>query len=91
MKQAHVFVSGFVQGVGYRQFVKRSARGIGVVGWVRNLPDGRVEVVLQGPQEKIDQLIALCKKGPFLSEVEDVQVGWEEGETKYNDFVVVSG
>lgn len=91
MKQAHIFVSGFVQGVGYRQFVKRSARGIGVVGWVRNLPDGRVEVILQGSQEKIDQLIALCKKGPFLSEVEDVQVVWEESTEEYKDFNVVTG
>lgn len=99
MKQAHIFVSGFVQGVGYRQFVKLSARGIGVVGWVRNLPDGRVEAVLQGShsassgqaQEKIDQLIALCKKGPFLSEVEDVQVVWEESTEEHKDFNVVTG
>lgn len=78
MKRAHIFISGFVQGVGFRHFVKRKAQEIGLTGWVKNLPDGRVEVVFQGPKEKIEEIIILCRKGPFLSEVEDVEVEWEE-------------
>lgn len=99
MKQAHVYISGFVQGVGYRQFVKRNARKFDIVGWVRNLPDGRVETIIQGAhsassgqaKENIDQLIGLCKKGPFFAEVEDVQVVWEESTEEYKDFNVVTG
>jgi len=78
MKRAHIFISGFVQGVSFRHFVKRKAQEIGLTGWVKNLPDGRVEAVFQGPKEKIEGIILLCRKGPFLSEVEDVEVEWEE-------------
>lgn len=90
MKQVHVYIFGFVQGVGYRQFVKRQAKKVGLFGWVRNIPDKRVEAVLQGEKEKIEQLIALCRKGPFLSEVENVEVVWEESTEEYKDFSVVT-
>ncbi|SRR5258706_2435104 len=78
MQQAHVIISGFVQGVGYRQFVKQNARKLGLTGWVRNIPDGSVEALFQGTKDVIDQMILLCRKGPFLSEVEDVKVWWDE-------------
>ena len=80
---AHVFISGFVQGVGFRQFTKRSAGKIGLTGWAKNLSDNRVEAVFQGSKEQIEKIIALCKKGPFLAEVRDVMVEWEDrlGET----------
>lgn len=80
MKVAHVYISGFVQGVGYRQFVKKNAKKLGINGWVKNLPDGRVEAIFQGAKEGIEKMIEFCKKGPFLSEVEEVQVEWEESE-----------
>ncbi len=88
MKQAHIFVSGFVQGVGFRQFIKRKARTLRVNGWVKNLPDRRVEAMLQGRMEDVKKMILLCKKGPFLSQVQDVQVLWEESEKEYTDFEV---
>ena len=75
---AHVFISGFVQGVGFRQFTKRSAGKIGLTGWAKNLSDNRVEAVFQGSKEQIEKIISICKKGPFLSEVKDVEVVWEE-------------
>ena len=75
---AHVFISGFVQGVGFRQFIKNSARKIGLAGWVRNLDDGRVEAVFSGSKESIEETISICKKGPFLSEVKEVEVMWEK-------------
>lgn len=90
MKQAHVLIMGFVQGVGFRQFVKRKAKKIGLFGWVKNLPDGRVEAVFQGSREKIEDLILLCKKGSFISEVEGVEIAWEESKEEYKDFVVLS-
>ncbi len=99
MKQAHVFVAGFVQGVGFRQFVKRNAHALKIGGWVKNLPaspgsgqggpDGRVEIVLQGKKEDVEKMVVLCRKGPFLSEVEGVDVVWEEAQEQYRDFSIV--
>ena len=74
----HVFVSGFVQGVGYRRFVRHNAIKLGLTGWIKNLPDNRVEAVFVGSKEQIDKIISICEKGPFLSEVKDVVVEWED-------------
>jgi acylphosphatase len=74
---AHIFISGFVQGVGFRRFVRHHALRLGLGGWVKNLPDNRVEVVLEGSKEKTSQLIGICRKGSFLSEVKDIAVEWE--------------
>ncbi|MEX2012769.1 MAG: acylphosphatase [Candidatus Levyibacteriota bacterium] len=70
----HVLISGFVQGVGFRHFVRKNARDLGITGYVKNLPDRRVEGKFSGDKEKVEELILLCKKGPFLSEVENVDV-----------------
>ena len=56
MKQAHIFYLGMVQGVGFRFTTQRLASGLGLKGWVRNLPDGRVEILAEGPEEKIKEL-----------------------------------
>lgn len=82
MKSAHIFVSGFVQGVGFRQFVKNKATELGLAGWVKNLPDNRVEAVFAGSKEQIEKIISICRKGPFLSEVKDIEVLWEKGKEK---------
>lgn len=87
MKQAHVFISGFVQGVGYRAYVRSKARKIGLCGWVRNLSDGRVEVVLQGEDGKINSLLKLLKKGPFFANVTDIVVDWEEKTVQFDEFI----
>lgn len=86
MKQAHVYISGFVQGVGFRAFVRAKARKIGVTGWVRNLSDDRVEAVIQGEKRKIEQLIKLCGRGPFFANVSDIVVDWEEQTAEYFEF-----
>lgn len=72
MEQVHLFISGNVQGVGFRQFVKSHARKLGLVGWVTNTEDNKVEAVVQGDPETIEQLIAICRIGPFLAEVREV-------------------
>lgn len=94
-KQAHVFISGFVQGVGYRHFVRSKAKEIGLAGWVRNLPDGRVEAIFQSSassdqeaKEEIEAMVRLCQKGPFLAEVERIEVQWEEQKEKLYSFEV---
>lgn len=86
MKQVHIYISGFVQGVGYREFVKKEARKLKLSGWVRNLADRRVEVIAQGDEETIKKLIEICKKGPFLSEVKNVSIEWEEVGEKFENF-----
>ncbi len=84
---AHIFISGFVQGVGFRQFIKRSASKIGVTGWVKNLEDGRIEAIFVGNKEKIEEIISLCNnKGPFLSEVKKVDVIWENEKITKDEF-----
>lgn len=90
MKRAHVFISGSVQGVGYRYFVKSNAQKLGITGWVRNSEDGGVEAVFQGDEKAIEQLVAICKKGPMLAEVSHIGFEWEEGEEKRSDFVILT-
>ena len=87
--QAKIYISGFVQGIGFRGFVKSNARKLGLKGWVCNADDGRVEVLAQGPKETITKLIKLCEKGPFLSEVKSVQVEWEKEAEHFDGFEAV--
>lgn len=86
MKRVRVFISGLVQGVGFRHFVERKAEGLGLVGWVRNLPDGRVEAVFEGSKERIQEMISLCRKGPFGARVQNINVEWEEATGKFKTF-----
>ncbi len=70
----HVIVRGRVQGVGFRYAVERAARTHGVNGWVRNLPDGTVEAVLEGEPEAVDALVRFCRTGPRGASVDDVEI-----------------
>lgn len=86
MKQAHVFISGFVQGVGFRAYVRSKARKIGVTGWVRNLSDDRVEAVLQGDRHDIERVLFYCKRGPFFANVTNIVVDWEDASEEFSEF-----
>jgi len=90
MFQARIFIFGSVHGVGFRQFIKDNGQKCGLTGWVRNLPDGKVEAVFNGPKEKIEEMIALCRKGPFLAEVENVEIVWEEEIEEFKEFEIIS-
>ncbi|HJW96789.1 MAG TPA: acylphosphatase [archaeon] len=75
MKEAaHVFVSGVVQGVFYRSWAEDTAKDFGLKGWVRNLPDGRVEAFFEGEKSKVEKMLELCRKGPPHARVESVDV-----------------
>ncbi len=73
VRSVHVLISGRVQGVGYRAWVKQSADELKVSGWVRNRRDGDVEAVFSGPQTAVDALIEACRDGPPWSAAANVQ------------------
>ena len=87
MKQFHVYISGFVQGVGFRVFVRKKAKKMGITGWVRNLSDGRVEAMLQGEEEKLNELIKHIRRGPYFSEVKNVIVKEEKMIEKFIEMI----
>jgi acylphosphatase len=78
MIRYRVLISGQVQGVYFRDTCRRMAREHGVSGWVRNLPDGRVEAVFEGPAEDVHHLVDWTRRGPRLAVVEDVAVQAEQ-------------
>lgn len=76
--RAHVFIQGRVQGINYRWWTSRTARGLQLTGWARNLDDGRVEAIFEGPKKKVEAMINKCKRGPMLSRVDHIDVIWEK-------------
>ena len=85
---AHVIITGFVQGVGFRYFIEKRAKELGLTGWVRNTEDGHVEAIFQGQKEEVDKMIAACKKGPFLTNVDDVAVSIGEAQGTFSGFTI---
>jgi acylphosphatase len=82
MKCVHLRITGRVQGVFYRASAQDEARRLGLVGWVRNLPDGGVEAVAQGTNDQVDAFVEWCKKGPKFAVVTGIDVreeGLEDG------------
>lgn len=87
-KRAHVFISGRVQGVGFRFNTVRRAESVGVDGWVRNLRDGRVEAVYQGDEDAVERMLSWSRRGPASAQVQDVDVQWEEPQQDGGGFRV---
>ncbi len=80
MKRARVVVSGAVQGVFFRAETRDRARSLGLAGWVRNAPEGTVEAVFEGDDERVESMVAWCRRGPSGARVDDIEVAWEEPE-----------
>ena len=80
MKRAHVLVRGAVQGVFFRVETRDRARSLGVGGWVRNTPDGAVEAVFEGDDQRVESMVEWCRRGPAGARVEDVETTWSEPE-----------
>lgn len=85
--QVRIIISGFVQGVGFRYFLREEAENLGITGWAKNLADGTVEALLQGDETKVRALIELSKNGPIMSQVEKIEE-YPANEPTYEDFVV---
>ena len=86
MKRAHVFVSGRVQGVFCRAETKNNASRLNLTGWARNLPDGRVEAVIEGKEDNVNALIDWCGKGPGFASVTEIEVKEEPFTGAFEDF-----
>jgi len=84
--QVRITVDGRVQGVFFRAATAQEARGLGLSGWVRNLPDGRVEILAEGGRRNLEMLLAWAHQGPPAARVTDVEVEWSEYVGKLLDF-----
>ena len=80
---------GRVQGVGYRAFCADEAVLLGLEGFARNLPDGRVQVIAEGDESRLRQFVARLRTGPPLSRVDDVTFRWEDPTGEYQGFEVM--
>lgn len=87
--RAHVFISGRVQGVFFRYETRLRAIRNNVTGWVRNLPDGRVEAVFEGEKENVEAMINFCHRGPPGAIVKKVEVIWENPTGEFKDFRIL--
>lgn len=87
----HLIISGFVQGVFYRAATRDTAMRLGLKGWVRNLPDGNVEAVFEGPVEKLKQAVAWCHQGPPGARVTKIDEKWDEYTGEFDGFDVRYG
>lgn len=82
----HTLIEGRVQGVGFRYATCAQARALGLAGWVRNLADGRVEAVFEGPRKTLNDMLAWIHDGPRFADVQQVEATWESGEPQYDSF-----
>ena len=87
-KRVSARITGRVQGVGFRNFTRRRARGLDVTGWVRNESDGSVRLEAEGPADALESLVEAVHRGPRMARVEDVDVDWSEAADAFEGFRV---
>lgn len=88
LQRAHVYISGSVQGVGFRESARRKAKELGLGGWIENLPDGRVEAVFEGSPDDVRRMTQWCEQGPSYATVEEVEVREEDAGSDLRGFEV---
>ncbi len=86
--RAHIFVSGEVQGVFFRENTRKKAEKLGVFGWVKNLKDGRVEAVLEGNRERIEEIVQWARKGPIWAKIDGLEAIWENYQGEFKGFEI---
>ena len=87
--RAQVYVSGYVQGVAFRYSAIRAAESFGVTGWVRNLRDGRVELLIEGTEAQVQQMVAWCQHGPRGAQVTEIETELHPYTGEFADFDVI--
>lgn len=88
MRRVHIIVHGSVQGVFFRSNARDIASSLGLKGYARNMPDGTVEVVAEGNENKIKELVEFCKKGPESAEVSKIDIEFEKASNEFEGFEV---
>ncbi|MEA3431536.1 MAG: acylphosphatase [candidate division WOR-3 bacterium] len=88
MIRAHILISGFVQGVCYRWFAEKEANSLGLTGYVKNLYDRGVEVVVEGERGLIEEFIKMLKIGPSSADVRDIKIEWQEYKGEFSGFSI---
>jgi acylphosphatase len=86
MERLHAVVRGSVQGVGFRYFIQRKARQLGLRGWVRNNDDGTVELLAEGSRSDLEQLMMAAEEGPRMARVHRVEVQWSSATGGLDEF-----
>jgi acylphosphatase len=89
LKRFHIFASGKVQGVFYRDFARKCAMVLGVKGWVRNTEDGRVEIMAEGTERSLRELVSKLKVGPEMARVDEVEAEEEDYRNEFSKFDVL--
>lgn len=89
LKRIHVIVRGRVQGVYYRASAQREARQYGLTGWVKNKPDGSVEMVVEGEEDQVKDFLAWAQQGPSTSRVDKVETKWRSYTGEFSEFRIV--
>jgi acylphosphatase len=89
LKQVHLFVRGRVQGVFFRASSQREAKRLGLTGWVKNRPDGGVEILAEGEEDGLKELISWANRGPTAARVERVDVRWRSFVGDFSDFRII--
>lgn len=84
--RVHVWVSGHVQGVSFRFYTRDLANQFGVNGWIKNLPDGRLEAVFEGEETEVNRIVEFCRKGPGGAHVTDVNIQNEQFLSEFKKF-----
>lgn len=87
-KRAHVFYSGRVQGVGFRLTAEETAQQFGVVGWIKNLRDGRVELLGEAEEAVLQQFLAAIRNGPMKKFINDVEISWSQASDSFDEFEI---
>jgi acylphosphatase len=91
VQRVQLNIRGRVQGVYYRASARREAQTLQLTGWVRNLPDGSVQAVAEGPRTQLERLIAWCEHGPPAARVSAVEASWSDATGEFEDFRVLRG
>lgn len=88
--RARLLIGGRVRGVSFRWWTARNAKNLELVGWVKNLNDGRVEAVFEGVKPQVEKMVKKCNKGSRVARVDDVDIVWEKATGEFKNFEIMA-